>query len=395
MTPIVSRSCPHRQHGNRMRHEPHEPAQVLAARHAPSLEARARRPLVLRRPLLSAPRRKVRRRLRRGYAKASTEGWPIYTIRRDAHEAIQNAARTASAPGSCSRRREPRARDRRRRGRRERAADERLPPGTPAGPATSRTTRSRPACPYTDATLDECTRRARPAERAGRGGRPAQHERDRRQLERLLRRLQRRRDADGQPVAAGPIWLGYYRSQNGGHEFVSSLVPGYPGDTSPYARARADPHGERGRPGHRVGQPRPPVRRLGDAPRTRPARRRASATSGSRRFENPDGPTRRHDRTTASEFKGTTIVAKGSSAPNLGGKFNDKTAIEADRTGGACDGNVYFAWSRFTGNGGVEHLLRPLDRPRRRRSRSPMLLTPSTKTSRIPRSRSPATATST
>src|SRR5207249_502931 len=29
----------------------------------------------------------------------------------------------------------------------------------------------------------------------------------------------------------------------------------------------------------------------------------------------------------------------------------DKTAIEVDRTGGACDGNVYFAWARFTGGG--------------------------------------------
>ena len=29
-------------------------------------------------------------------------------------------------------------------------------------------------------------------------------------------------------------------------------------------------------------------------------------------------------------FTGTTVVAKGSSAPTLLGKFNDKTAIEAD-----------------------------------------------------------------
>src|SRR5262245_7551910 len=36
-------------------------------------------------------------------------------------------------------------------------------------------------------------------------------------------------------VPSGPIWLGYYRSENGGASFVSSLVPGYPGDTSPYA----------------------------------------------------------------------------------------------------------------------------------------------------------------
>src|SRR5215470_3818786 len=36
-------------------------------------------------------------------------------------------------------------------------------------------------------------------------------------------------------VAAGPVWLGYYRSENGGASFISSLVPGYPGDTSPFA----------------------------------------------------------------------------------------------------------------------------------------------------------------
>ena len=36
------------------------------------------------------------------------------------------------------------------------------------------------------------------------------------------------------PSPTGPIWLGYYRSENGGTSFQSSLVPGYPGDTSPY-----------------------------------------------------------------------------------------------------------------------------------------------------------------
>src|SRR5437660_253478 len=36
-------------------------------------------------------------------------------------------------------------------------------------------------------------------------------------------------------VPAGPIWLGYYRSENSGATFQSSLVPGYPGDVSPYA----------------------------------------------------------------------------------------------------------------------------------------------------------------
>src|SRR5437588_9433956 len=42
-------------------------------------------------------------------------------------------------------------------------------------------------------------------------------------------------DASGAPIPSGPVWLGYYRSENSGASFQSSLVPGYPGDTSPYA----------------------------------------------------------------------------------------------------------------------------------------------------------------
>ena len=49
------------------------------------------------------------------------------------------------------------------------------------------------------------------------------------------------------------------------------------------------------------------------------------------------------------EFLRSIDVATGSSAPNLLGKFHDKTSLEVDRTGGPCDGNVYFAWARFTG----------------------------------------------
>ena len=59
---------------------------------------------------------------------------------------------------------------------------------------------------------------------------------------------------------------------------------------------------------------------------------------------------------TASASFAPEIVAQGSSAPNLLGKFNDKTAIEADRTGGACDGNVYYAWSRSPGKVGQSNI---------------------------------------
>ncbi len=69
------------------------------------------------------------------------------------------------------------------------------------------------------------------------------------------------------------------------------------------------------------------------------------------RFRNPSGPDAADTTKDGLEYYGTTVVAQGSSAPNLLGVFHDKTSIEADRTGGSCDGNVYFSWSRFNGNG--------------------------------------------
>ena len=149
-------------------------------------------------------------------------------------------------------------------------------------------------------------------------------------------------------VAAGPIWLGYYRSENSGASFVSSLVPGYPGDTSPYAalaKVRTsgagdpviawDAHGRLFIGSESSGDPAGTKKGFGDV--------------WVARFDNPSG-TSGASINDGKRFLGTTIVAKGSSAP-VAGKFHDKTAIEADRSGSACDGNVYFAWSRFTGTG--------------------------------------------
>ena len=69
------------------------------------------------------------------------------------------------------------------------------------------------------------------------------------------------------------------------------------------------------------------------------------------RYENPDGPAG----ATANDGKrytGTTVVARGSAAPNLLGVFHDKTTIAADHNSdGRCDNVVYFGWSRFAGNG--------------------------------------------
>jgi hypothetical protein len=163
------------------------------------------------------------------------------------------------------------------------------------------------------------------------------------------------------PSPIGPIWLGYYRSENGGASFVSSLVPGYPGDTSPYAAlaqirtaSSGDPviawdnHGRAFFASEASGDPAGTKKTFGDE---------WIAT-----FDNKDG----ENGATVNDgkrFVGSVTVAKGSSAPNLLGVFNDKTAIEADRTGGSCDGNVYFAWSRFTGNQGsvAIYLVRSID----------------------------------
>jgi hypothetical protein len=158
-------------------------------------------------------------------------------------------------------------------------------------------------------------------------------------------------DPDGAPLPVGPIWLGYYRSENGGRSFQSSLVPGYPGDTSTYA-ARAqvrtanagdpvlawDGDGRLFAGSESSGDPRGTKKTFGDV---------WVAT-----YENPAGVggATVND---GKEFRRSVVVARGSSAPNLLGVFHDKTAIAADRTNNpATRGNVYFSWSRFTGNGG-------------------------------------------
>ena len=155
-------------------------------------------------------------------------------------------------------------------------------------------------------------------------------------------------DADGAPIPSGPIWLGYYRSETGGASYVSSLVPGYPGDTSSLgalSQARTASAGD------------PVIAWDGDGRLFMGSETSADPAGSAKtfgdefvaRYVNSGGGSLNDGKL----YAGTTVVAKGSSAPNLLGKFNDKTAIEADRTSTSCRGNVYFSWSRFTGNGGV------------------------------------------
>jgi hypothetical protein len=192
--------------------------------------------------------------------------------------------------------------------------------------------------PYTDATLAECSRSR------GRQNEPAD-EIDPRNPQVILGSsndycgvYNDGVDSNGAPIPSGPIWLGYYRSENGGSSFTSSLVPGYPDDQSPYGRLSTlrtatagdpviawDNHGRAFFGAEASGDVGGTAKTFGD--------------SWVARFRNPDGENGPPSRD-GLEYYGTTVVAKGSAAPNLLGKFNDKTAIEVDRTGGPCDGNV-------------------------------------------------------
>jgi hypothetical protein len=202
--------------------------------------------------------------------------------------------------------------------------------------------------PYTDATLDECTIAK------GRQNEPAVAV-DPRNTSVLVGSSNDYCGVYNRGVlagAVGPIWLGYYRSQDSGSSWVSSLVPGYPDDQSypdvtqrPRTASAGDPviawdnHGRVFFGSESSGDPAGTPKTFGDV--------------WVARFVNPDGPDASTTARDGLRWAGTTIVEEGSSAPNLLGKFNDKTSIEVDRTRGACDGNVYFSWSRFTGNGGV------------------------------------------
>jgi hypothetical protein len=200
--------------------------------------------------------------------------------------------------------------------------------------------------PYTDATLNECTISR------GRQNEPAVAV-DPRNTSVLLGSSNDYCGVYNRGIAAGavgPIWLGYYRSLNGGSSWTSSLVPGYPDDASPYAalsQARTasagdpviawDAHGRAFFGSETSGDPAGTAKTFGDV--------------FVARFRNPGGADAADTTKDGLEYYGTTVVAHGSSAPNLLGVFHDKTSIEADRTGGRCDGNVYFSWSRFNGNG--------------------------------------------
>ncbi|MFC7485446.1 sialidase family protein [Knoellia sp. CPCC 206453] len=137
---------------------------------------------------------------------------------------------------------------------------------------------------------------------------------------------------------AGGTWAGFYRSTNSGTDWVNSLLPGYPTDTSP--EGLASPLHQRG-----IGNAGDPVQAwdlqgrlfyMGNA------FNRVAPQNGSVWVATYDQD--------AANYVRTVIVGKA--GPALSGRFNDKTAIEVDRgVNSPHQGSVYTAWSLFQGNG--------------------------------------------
>jgi hypothetical protein len=144
-------------------------------------------------------------------------------------------------------------------------------------------------------------------------------------------------------------WMGLGFSTDGGQTWTDSLVPGYPADTS--AEGMASP----------------------EFGRTNSASDPVAAFDGTGEhfyfgflaFNGFAGPKTNSDAAIARydvvnpdtnggnplDYVDTTRVGKGPAAANFLGIFNDKDMIEVDRTGGSTDGNVYFCWTKFPGNG--------------------------------------------
>ena len=138
-------------------------------------------------------------------------------------------------------------------------------------------------------------------------------------------------------------WAGFYYSSDGGANWVNSLVPGYPTDTSAEGQASplfgfvtsaGDPVQDWDRTNHLY---------YGGIAfnRTKPAN---GSIWVARYNWNPPF--------VVPDYEFTTIVARGTPSPIFVGHFEDKVELEADDgLNSPFQNNVYMCWARFTGSG--------------------------------------------
>jgi photosystem II stability/assembly factor-like uncharacterized protein len=138
----------------------------------------------------------------------------------------------------------------------------------------------------------------------------------------------------------GDAWAGFYYSPDGGANWVDSLLPGYPNDTSPEGQASplfglvggaGDPVQDWDRANHLY---------YGGIAFNRAKPTNASIWVARYNWSPPF---------VTPKYEFTSIVSQGTPSPFLLGHFEDKVELEADDgTASPFAGNVYVCWARFT-----------------------------------------------
>jgi hypothetical protein len=135
-------------------------------------------------------------------------------------------------------------------------------------------------------------------------------------------------------TTGGDVWAGFYRSADGGSSWSNSLVPGYPGDTSPAGTASPTTGTCTA-----AGDPTQSFDNSGRLFYGFICFNRAKPSNGNfyvATYDN-DGAT----------YTRTTLVARGT--PSVGGIFNDKVNLVVDQTSGSRSGTIYVGWVKYTG----------------------------------------------
>jgi hypothetical protein len=135
-------------------------------------------------------------------------------------------------------------------------------------------------------------------------------------------------------TVGGDVWAGIYRSTDGGSTWSNSLVPGYPGDTSP-AGTSSPTTGVC----NAAGDPTQSFDNDGRLFYGFICFNRAKPSNGNiyvATYEN-DG----------ADYAQTTRVVRGT--PSVWGVFNDKVNLVVDQTSGPRSGTIYIGWVRYPG----------------------------------------------
>jgi hypothetical protein len=136
-------------------------------------------------------------------------------------------------------------------------------------------------------------------------------------------------------IVNGDVWVGYYRSENGGGSWTNGLVPGYPDDSS--AAGLASPlHGRCSA----AGDPTQSFDAGGNLFYGFICFNRTKPINGSVYVARYTGHGANYDR--------TVLVKRGTpSGLFQAGLFQDKINLAVDQTNGDHGGNVYVAWSQY------------------------------------------------